>query len=89
MAPITTAKKGQIRLSLELFFLSDKKVLAALFSEFFPTNAEKNKQTQEIEYWGFCEQFRPIDAFDIVPFYTVSIEEKGGKMIVSFTEITK
>jgi hypothetical protein len=80
---IKSMRRGTIRISIDL--INDNiELVHKLFSKFTPVITDDNFFTNQITYYGFCDDFREIKSGEIVPEYIGVCNDKGE---VVFEEI--
>lgn len=69
-------RKGHILINDGVLQLLSPEELSTLFSVFFPTHIQ-HQITYTVKYSGYSEQFEKLEEGQIVPHYSVHINEDG------------
>ncbi len=73
---IKSMRRGTIKLSIDL--INDNvELVHKIFSKFTPVITEDNFFTNQITYYGFCDDFREIESGEVAPVYLAMVEENG------------
>jgi hypothetical protein len=79
---IKSMRRCKIRVSIDL--INDNiELVHKLFSKFTPVITDDNFFTNQITYYGFCDDFREIKSGEIAPMYVGALNDEGE---IIFTE---
>ena len=83
-------RKGKIVINASLLYTCDPEARKALFSKLIIVRAEHLAICDKLEYYAYCEDFRPVGEAERCPKYTVIITkniETGEFDKIAFEEI--